>query len=255
MTWGYLHSFAIDCMRLALQEPAFDTLTVVDSDQLLLRQGYSAALNSFLDRHGPVGMLGNAPGTQPRTTRVAPAITAWGERDLWLPYCRKFADGESKFPHWTFWPSTVFSAAACRDLVRAFDEDDELNELLNRSKLWATEEIVLPTLVALLGHEIAQSPFSYDVVRYRAPITPRQVQAAVRRPDAYWVHPVSRVADDPVRRVIREHHQQYLRVEPTPLTGPSRVALTLPILARSRTSRAGSRTTRPTSSWPACPAR
>ena len=41
LQWGALHEFAIDCMRFALEEAPFDTLTIVDSDQLLLRQGYS----------------------------------------------------------------------------------------------------------------------------------------------------------------------------------------------------------------------
>ena len=181
MRWGALHQFAIDSMRFALAEAPFDTLTIVDSDQLLLRPGYSAALGGVPSTGGRTwGCWAMLPGAQPRHTRVPPAVTAWREQALWLPYCRRFEGGEAQFPHWTFWPSTVFSAAACRDLVRTFDEDEALARTLARSRLWATEEILLPTLVALHGHEVVKSPFSYDLVRYNVLATPSQVAGGVR---------------------------------------------------------------------------
>src|SRR5690349_23983950 len=37
MEWGRLHQFAIDCFQFALNELQFDTLTIVDSDQLAIR--------------------------------------------------------------------------------------------------------------------------------------------------------------------------------------------------------------------------
>jgi hypothetical protein len=233
LRWGALHQFAIDCMRFALAEAPFDTLTIVDSDQLLLRPGYSEALGEFLAGREGVGMLGNAPARQPRHTRVAPAVTAWRERSLWLPYCRRFEGGEEKFPHWTFWPSTVFTAAACRDLVRAFVEDQELARTLARSRLWATEEILLPTLVALHGHEVVRSPFSYDLVRYNVLATPQQVLAAIRRPDVFWVHPAPRRLDHPLRRTVRDHHDHYRRATPEKAADEP-LLLTLPILERMR---------------------
>jgi hypothetical protein len=234
--WGALHGFAIDCMRFALRETSFDTLTIVDSDQLLLRRGYSQALAEFLTGREGVGMLGNAPGRQPPQTRVAPAITSWRERSLWLPYCSRFDGGEAKFPHWTFWPSTVFTAAACRDLVRTFDEDEELARTLARSRMWATEEILLPTLVALHGHEIVQSPFSYDLVRYNVLATPQQVLAAMARPDAFWLHPAPRRLDHPLRRTVREHQHHYSRASPPAVDQQEEkpLLLTLPIVEQMR---------------------
>lgn len=233
-TWGYLHGFAVDVMRFSLAQLSFDTLTIVDSDQLLVRPGYSAALDAFLVEHGPVGMLGNAPASQPANTRVAPAVAAWRERELWLPYCRRFTDGESKFPHWTFWPSTVFTAPACRDLVRTFDKDDNLRDLMCRSKLWATEEIILPTLVALLGHDVVRSPFAYDYVRYRVPPAVVDLDDAMRRRDTYWLHPVDRAPHDRIRRLVRERHEHYVRTERQQTTVRAQVPLTLSILQQAQ---------------------
>jgi hypothetical protein len=227
LSWGVLHQFAIDSMRFALEELSFDTFTVVDSDQLLARPGYSATLARFLDGTARVGMLGNAPFPQPPSTRVAPVVTAWRERELWLPYLRRFAGGEAKFPHWTFWPSTVFTVAACRDLVRLFDEDEELARVLAASRLWATEEVVLPTLVAALGHDVVQSPFSYDLVRYNVTPTLHQLREGMERPDVYWVHPVPRALDHPLRRAIRDHHAHY-----APPTAPAEAQTAHPLVLR-----------------------
>jgi hypothetical protein len=216
MKWGYLHPFALDCLRWGLAEHPFDALTVVDSDQLAVRAGYSQFLGEFLAARPRVGLLGSntpAPGTPPK---APPAAAAWKERDLWRPFLRRFPDGESRFVHWTFWPSTVFTAAAARDLVALWDGDKQLAQIMERSKIWATEEVVLPTLVALLGHEVAASPFSYEFVKYRVSYKRDQVAHALGRPDVFWMHPVPRMYDHPIRRAIREHHGEYLAGAPAP---------------------------------------
>src|SRR5207248_7536321 len=58
--------------------------------------------------------------------------------------------------------------------------------------------------------------------------------AALARPDAYWVHPVPRRYDDPVRRQIRERHGGYAGL-PTDdgASGPP-LLLTLPLLTLVR---------------------
>ena len=209
MEWGKLHGFALDCMRYALEHLPFDTLTIVDSDQLAVRPGWSEHLGRFLEEHPRAGLLGNAPFRQPPDAGKGAAVAPYREIELWRPWLRKFPDGEEKFVHWTFWPSTVFTAAAARGLVRLFDEDAELQAILRKSRIWATEEILLPTLVALLGHEVAASPASYDYVQFRQEYTPAQIAEALERPDVFWIHPVPRRLDDPLRRQVREHHAGY----------------------------------------------
>ena len=53
MQWGRLHDFALDCMQFALSELSFDTLTIVDSDQLGTRRGYSEYLSRFVKGRDP----------------------------------------------------------------------------------------------------------------------------------------------------------------------------------------------------------
>ena len=209
MAWGKLHDFALDCMRFALERLNFGALTIVDSDQLALRPGYSAYLAAFLAQRPEAGCLVSAEGVQPRTTRIGPPQAAWREFELWAPFLQRFPNGESRFPHWTFWPATVFTRAAAQDLV-ALWEDEQLEGILAKSAIWASEEVVLPTLVALLGHQVLRNPCAYDLVQYRASYSVTQVEAAMTRPSVFWAHPVPRSYRDPLRSWLRAHFGGYL---------------------------------------------
>ena len=211
LSWGKLHDFAIDCMKFALDHLAFDTMTIVDSDQLGVRPDYSRFLARHLENQPHVGMLGNSPERQLPTTRIPPAVAALKERELWRPYLRRFDHGEEKFPHWSFWPATVFTVEGARALVTLFRDDTQLQEILRRSQLWATEEVILPTLLALLGHRISLNPCSYEYVKYRQPYTRRQIDDSLSRSNVYWIHPVARRYDDPIRGRIRSHFDHYAR--------------------------------------------
>ncbi|QRK06071.1 glycosyltransferase [Archangium violaceum] len=253
MKWGWLHDFALDCFRFALEHHPFDTMTIVDSDQLGLRPGYSAFLGEFLSQNPGAGLLGNVQTPNDPGPLAAPALHARKELELWRPFLRKFPDGESKFVHWTFWPSTVFSADAARDLVTLWDTDSQLRDLLQRSRIWATEEVLFPTLVALLGHRVLTSPCHYDVVRYRVRYTVPQLEAAMARRDSFWAHPVPRRYDDPLRTHVRARFHEYAAPGnpvaaqapqgATPAPGPlprsedtprPRLLLTWPILSEMR---------------------
>ncbi|HEX2643892.1 MAG TPA: hypothetical protein VHU81_12940, partial [Thermoanaerobaculia bacterium] len=202
--WGKLHGFALDCLRHALAGPGFDTLTVVDSDQLAVRPGYSEYLSQALADRPRVGLLGNSPGIQPHDTKIGPALAAYREIERWRPLARRLPGGEENLFHWTFWPSTVITAEAGRDLVRLFDEDGELQAIVRKSRIWATEEVILPTLIALLGYEVARNPCSDELVQFRKAYTREQVEQALARPDVFWIHPVPRQYDDPLRQQIRD---------------------------------------------------
>jgi len=240
MEWGRLHDFAIDCMRFALTRGPFDALTIVDSDQLALRPGYSNRLASCLGGRPDVGMLGNSAEIQPPHTNIPPARFAHAEIDLWRPFLQRFPDGEAKFVHWSFWPTTVFTAAAVRGLVKLFDEDQQLQQILRASRIWATEEVIFPTLVALLGYRVAANPCSYDFVKFRTPYSLQQLDGALGRLDVFWAHPIPRRYEDPLRKHVRGRFHDYgaalTPTGPAPAESPAPPSflLTRPILARMR---------------------
>ncbi len=231
-----LHDFALDCMRHALEHLPFDTLTIVDSDQLALRPGYSARLAAFLAEERGVGLLSNNPHHQGPGSRHKPVKSAHDEIELWQPFLQRFPGWESKFVHCTFWPSTVFTAAAARALVELCDEDAQLREILRATRIWATEEVVLPTLVALLGFRIAANPCSYDCVKWRISHSVPQLDAAMGRQDVFWAHPIPRQHEDPLRKHIRGRFHEYTRLATAPAVpaAPGLFVQSLPILARMR---------------------
>lgn len=209
--WGYLHSFALNCMEYALEHFSFDTITIVDSDQLAIRGGFTDYISRFFSAaEDDVGMLSSRQEKVNRDTNIAPAIHAFREYELWQPFLRKFKDGESKFLHWTFWPSTVFTADAARDLVKIFKEDGQLQDIMQASGIWATEEIILPTITRLLGYNIVQNPSSYDYVKYKVAYSISDLEHAFRRTDAFWMHPVPRQYNDPLRTHARKRFGHYV---------------------------------------------
>lgn len=219
MRWGYLHNFAIHCMEYAQANFTFDTLTIVDSDQLAIRSGYSSFLHQSLPSQAGIGMLSsNCERVARDNTTNSIAIQAFHEYELWKPLIDQFADGESKFVHWTFWPSSVFMADAIRDLTKLFRENKLLQGIMGRTKIWATEEVILPTLVRLLGYEIATNPCSYEYVRFRQAMTMADINSAISRENVYWMHPIERIYDDPLRTNIRRRAKGY--VEDTPRIVP-----------------------------------
>jgi predicted O-methyltransferase YrrM len=242
LQWGHLHQFALDCMRWACDNYKFDTLTIVDSDQLAIRPGYSEYLGSHLALAPKAGVLGRSTAIHARGTRIGPAEAALQELDLWQPLLRQFPDGEKKFVHWCFWPSTVFTADAARDLLELYASNTLLQDIMRQTRIWATEEVILPTLAALLGYEIGANPCSYDYVQYRHTFTVRHLDRAFDRPDVFWMHPVPRTYEDALRRRIRDkwnHYETSQRVSLT-TTQPDATAnipsllLTVPVLERMR---------------------
>lgn len=210
MHWGKLHDFALDCARhLKGSGYAYDAMTIVDSDQLALRSGYVDHLRRQIGDIKGIGLLSSEPAYQGASTRIAPAVTAQQEIALWQPFLRRFPDGERAFVHWSFWPSTVLMAEALDAMVDLFDHDTELHRILGASKLWATEEVLFPTLARLLGFRVVANPCTQRWVKYRVPYPPREVHAALRDPCAFWMHPVPRQLDDPIRAQIRQAHGAY----------------------------------------------
>ena len=255
MAWGRLHDYALDCMRFALDELPFDSLTIVDSDQLSARIGYSSYVGEFFRAHPRVGLAGNSSAVFPRDTRVGPLVAAYKERELWRPFLDRFANGQDAFGRWTFWPSTVFSAAAARDLTTLFAADGQLQSLVQRTQIWASEEVLFPMLTAALGYEVEQSPCSYEYVKHRVAFSTRDLDRALSRPAVFWIHPVNRVWHDPLRAAVRGRFNHYERAfrpggdmaTAAPASTPNRpLFLTTQYWLACAPSKAGSKTTKPT---------
>lgn len=216
MRWGRLHRFAFDCLRYAVENYEFESLTIVDSDQLLLRSGYSSFIGDFLRRHPRVGLVvKNCEPLKPDTP-IHPARAALSEAGLWRPLLEEFPGTATRFAGWTtvywsLWPGTVFSAAAARQICDRFLGNQLLEEILAATGIVATEEILFPTLVMLLGYDLAGTPCVPRYVRWRRPLALEELEAARGELLAFWAHPVTRDYADPARTRLRTLCDGYLR--------------------------------------------
>ncbi|MFL6844256.1 MAG: glycosyltransferase [Allosphingosinicella sp.] len=214
MQWGTLHGFALDCLR-HLEGREHDVMTIVDSDQLMLRGGYAEYLAERAGGAIRGQLLSCDPTRQTAASRQGPAHAALAEIALWRPWLARFPDGEAKFVHWTFWPGTAIGADVGRAILPLFGDPD-LQAILAGSKLWATEEVLFPTFAALLGFEVVRNPCRTDFVQYRTPWTDADLDRALDSPDAFFIHPVPRRLDNGLRARLRDRHGGYRIAPPAP---------------------------------------
>jgi len=209
LKWGWLHDFAIDCMEYALEHFSFDLITVIDSDQLAVGKNYSQFVSPLCFNTPKFGMFGQVAEKLPLNTQIHPAITAYEEIELWQPFLDTLPNGKSAFLHWTFWPSTAFSSAVAKELVFLFRNNVQLQDLLTKTNIWASEEILFPTLVVALGFELVANPCNYKYVQYKTPYTADDIRYAVESRDCYWIHPIERKINDPNRIEVRKLLEEY----------------------------------------------
>lgn len=218
--YGALHGYMIDCMRWACQNMEFDTITNVDSDQLLLRPGYTGRLAQTIEQNPNLGLLRSSPATPqwPSNKPAAsgdrhfltyPQRTALAEFGPWRPFLMKYEGALECFPLWTFWPGTVFSRQAAETILSLLDTSLYLRALIGRSRIFATEEIIFPTLVSLLGFDLVQAPFDEACLRFKTRYSVDTLEESLRQPDRFWMHPVPRDMDDSLRAHLRAHYRQY----------------------------------------------
>lgn len=214
MKWGWLHNYALDCMKYALSFCTFDAFTIVDSDQLCIKKGYAEKVSQFFQKNPGLGILTNQAQKQIPPNLEDPSVQMYQEKELWEPFLASLPQGKNAFMYWCFWPSTCFAYKACRDLVKLFDESEVLKKILNTTKIWASEEVLFPTLVKALGYEIAQNPCSYKYVQYQKEYSLQDLSQAFAHPNAYWMHPVPRDIQHPIRKKILEDSQNYVHLNP-----------------------------------------
>ena len=234
--YGALHGYMIDCMRWACQDRDFDTITNMDSDQLLLHPGYTEQLGEIAAQHPNFGILRSSPVSMEWPTTETniliplgfvdgsngtviinyPQYTALNEFGAWSSFLMKFDSGPGyhfngfhHFPKWTFWPGTVFSRQAARAILNLLDTSLYLRALIGRSKIFATEEIVFPTLVSLLGFDLVQTPFDEACLRFQTRYSIDILEESLRLPNRFWMHPVPRDMNDSLRTHLRQHYCNY----------------------------------------------
>ncbi|QXT34383.1 hypothetical protein KV697_11150 [Sphingomonas sanguinis] len=197
--WGSLHGYAIACID-HISDRQYDTITFVDSDQLMIKRGYSEYLSEKIPLN--FGVLSTLPRQHGIDSPVLCVQDFHADRANWLPYLSLFDGWEDVFVRWTFWPGTVLSSGAARALAAEF-KTDRLDRALRGSRAWATEECLIPTISGLLGFNEMQNPCDGRWNKFRTAWKASDVDGAISAPGAFFMHPIARRMDDPVRTYIR----------------------------------------------------
>ncbi len=234
--YPWSHGSMLNCMRWACRDRDLDTITNVDSDQLLLRPGYTERLTQVFAQFPNFGMLQSSPVTLgwPADSATAliplgfvgglsgpavinyPQFTALNELQSWGPFLGKFDRGSgyrysglNHFPKWSFWPAVAFSRQAAQATLTLYDSDLYLRALLGRTQIFAAEEVIFPTLLSLLGFDLVRTPFDEKYVRFQTIYSVDTLEESLQLPDCFWMHPVPRDMNDPVRMRLRQHYSNY----------------------------------------------
>jgi hypothetical protein len=82
----------------------------------------------------------------------------------------------------------------------------------------------------LLGFEVKLNPCSQQLVRYAVQCSPDELREAKTQANIFWIHPVARKYDDPIRAQVRTRWRDYSDAEPPTDT----MLRAIPILERMR---------------------
>jgi len=109
-----------------------------------------------------------------------------------------------EYVHWGFNPGYVFSRKYVESIVN-FKDLPTLREMVENSKAFALQEILLPTFTDVLGLEGRPYPRRGNrrSNRFRPYIKVWAIRAALKNPQIFFVHPVSRKVNNKARVYIR----------------------------------------------------
>jgi predicted O-methyltransferase YrrM len=91
-----------------------------------------------------------------------------------------------------------------------------------------------------MGYKVCGNACSADYVRYRVSYSLPQLDAALKRDDVFWIHPIPRQYDNPLRKRVRDrwnHYESTHSPKEAKVNGESeapRLLLTVPILQRMK---------------------
>lgn len=202
--WGRIHDFLLDCMEFCIQGP-WQTITVVDSDQLLCRSGYRQELTNVVAGKERTGML--APlldvaevgcGSTPHWT-LQDAIRNFSAHSHLMDALQQLAWDRKLV--WNFAPSTVYTRKACKAVLDLLAAYPRVLQDLSEPKLAIGEEIFLGTLIRALGFDVEQSCLDSRLF-WRKEWCVAEVERLLAEDCYFWIHPVRRDIMDACRGAI-----------------------------------------------------
>lgn len=233
LRYGNLTAFHIGVMRWLIEtRESFDFLVTLDHDVMPLRAGladYLATQMSELSYMGARLREADRPDEWVLGgSTVSQVNQSWKMR--WQPLFG------TDTPYWAFNPGQAFSRALVERILK-HPQLDALMNIATRSRIWAIEEVVYPTLAVSVGAETIDYRGERGLVFGHH--TPAEIRDLAADPEVHWVHRVGMRLDASDRRAIHAHiagqtgEQLETEQGEPPRRGPTRLARTKAPLVRT----------------------
>jgi hypothetical protein len=195
LEYARITPFFVDIFEWFMSEPRqFDFLVNAETDMLFIRRGFESFVQGAMRDHSymaPLFSRGVSVKSKWRPYRsLRPQLEEW-MRLLELDCVNR-----------AFSPAQVFSREYV-ELLLNHPKYPRIRQLIEQNRSFTLQEVLLPTLVDFLRLDGRSYPEGMKpIIRYR----PYQSVTGIRRglgmPNAYLVHPVRRLRDDPARKLI-----------------------------------------------------
>ncbi len=209
---GRLGRFLYDVMIWLKEiDLEYDYLVSVDSDVMFLHDGFEEFLQLALSQYDAMGINMGVQYTKEDVPDWYPGQTMWKEWDMWQPFfgLMHFAGCLNCMQ--------VYKREMVRKMIEGIDRT-ALEQLFEKTQVFALEEILHPTLAVRSGARCTAYPHNVaKFVRLEDNYTENQVLDLVKDHNAYFIHPVQRKLDDPVRSFLRKI-KNYRTKTPSSLT-------------------------------------
>jgi hypothetical protein len=196
LTYAKVTPFFLDLFEWAVSKGCtFDYLVNLETDMLFIRKGFARFLAEAMEESDYM-----TPWLRRQTAKTSKWRPIRSLRPELRDWYRLFG---FEHTHRGFSPGQVFSRAYIEKLV-SHPAYPEIRRLVEQNRSYSLQEVLFPTLIDFLGMRGRSYPAELAPVnRYR----PYQAVSGVRRalalPDAFFVHPVRRVKENPSRAYIR----------------------------------------------------
>lgn len=201
--WGRNHDFAAQMWR-AVGRMGCDGVTVVDSDQVLLRAGYCEYVTRLFAHHSEA-LHAKDIRVYDRTEDFGPIPSAYREWPAWESWAirRRFLRNYDEWPMWWgLWGGSIWRADLAHRLAALYWGDGELRELFAWTRMRANDEVPWTSLAGLRAsgaRPLQPEPW----LRWREQHTWLDIEQAQADGSAFWLHPVSREPKCPRRQHLR----------------------------------------------------
>ncbi len=190
VNWGQSSRVLWDGMRwLEETDVRYNYLVYFDHDMLLVKHGFEDFLIETMKGYDCMGWQLIKGDDVQKFPAPSMAKALWKEWETWEPIFQ--TDAFLRY----FNPGQVYHKKIIKRMLKRLRAlgDEKVNELLEKTKVHALEEMFYVTLALGCGGKCREYPDGKkynEAVRWGKNLRTREVKKAINHPSYYWIHPI-----------------------------------------------------------------